>query len=87
MKRVCLRERGKRVWRRRFCFPQGTRGRRESACCRRVAGEGDHAVHEVGLVEGAADVAFTGLVGGHAAIGEDEAGRALRGEVADDELV
>lgn len=36
-----------------------------------LAGEGDHAVHEVGLDEGAADVAFAGLVGGHAAVGED----------------
>ena len=56
-----------------------------------LAGKGDHAVHEVGLDEGAAEVALasqalrvsgpfttcalciavTGLVGGHAAIGED----------------
>ena len=39
-----------------------------------LAGDGDHAVHELGLDEGAADVAFAGLVGGHAAIGDDEAG-------------
>ena len=51
-----------------------------------LAGEGDHAVHEVGLDEGAADVAFAGLVGGHAAIGEDEAGHALRREVVDEVL-
>ena len=51
-----------------------------------LAGEGDHAVHEVGLDEGAADVAFAGLVGGHAAIGEDEAGHTLRGEVVDEVL-
>ena len=45
----------------------------------KLAGEGDHAVHEVGLDEVAADVSFAGLVGGHAAIGEDEAGHvALR---------
>ncbi len=31
-------------------------------------------------------VAFAGLVGGHAAIGEDEAGHALRGEVVDEVL-
>ena len=30
---------GSRVWRRRFCFSQGTKGRRGSACCRR-AGRG-----------------------------------------------
>jgi hypothetical protein len=33
-----------------------------------LAGEGDHAVHEFGLDEGAADVAFAGLLVGHAAI-------------------
>ena len=42
-----------------------------------LAGEGDHAVHEVGFDEFLSDVAFTGLVGGHAAIGEDEAGHAV----------
>jgi hypothetical protein len=50
------------------------------------AGEGDHAVYEVGLDEGAADVAFAGLVGGHAAIGEDEAGHAVGREVVDEVL-
>ena len=51
-----------------------------------LAGEGDHAVHEVGLNEGAADVAFAGLVRRHAAIGEDEASHALWGEVVDEVL-
>ena len=51
-----------------------------------LAGEGDHAVHEVGLDDGAADVAFAGLVGGHAAIGEDEAGHAVGREVVDEVL-
>ena len=51
-----------------------------------LAGEGDHAVHEVGLDEGAADVAFAGLVGGHAAIGEDEAGDAAEREVVETEI-
>ena len=46
-----------------------------------LAGERDHAVHEVGLDEGLSYFAFAGLVGGHAAIGEDEAGHALRREV------
>ncbi len=36
---------------------------------KKLAGECDHAVHEVGLDEGAADVTFTGLVGRHAAVG------------------
>jgi len=49
-----------------------------------LAGEGDHAVHEVGLVKSAADVAFAGLIREHAAVGEDKFGRALRGEVVDD---
>ncbi len=51
-----------------------------------LAGEGDHAVHEVGLDEFLPDVAFPGLVGRHAAIGEDEAARALRREVVDEVL-
>ena len=41
-----------------------------------LAGEGDHAVHEVGLDEGAADVAFAGLVEGSrdgGTIGEEKA--------------
>jgi len=40
----------------------------------------------VGLDEGAADVAFAGLVGGHAAIVEDEAGHAMGREVVDEVL-
>ena len=51
-----------------------------------LAGEGDHAVHEVGLDDGLADVAFAGLVGGHAAVGEDEAGHAVGREVVDEVL-
>ena len=51
-----------------------------------LAGEGDHAVHEVGLDEGAADVAFARLVGGHAAIGEDEAGHAVGRQVVNNLL-
>mgnify|MGYP002633799329 FL=1 len=42
-----------------------------------LAGEGDHAVHEISLDKGFADVTFTGLVGGHAAIGKDEASTGL----------
>ncbi len=51
-----------------------------------LAGEGDHAIDEVGLDEGAADVAFAGLVGGHGTIGENEAGHAVGGQVVDDVL-
>ncbi len=51
-----------------------------------LAGEGDHAVDEVGFDEGFADLAFAGLIRGHAAIGEDEAGHAMRGEVVDEVL-
>jgi len=45
---------------------------------KKLAGEGGHAVHEVGLDEGAADVAFAGLVGGHAATGDDVVGAEVR---------
>lgn len=51
-----------------------------------LAGEGDHAVHEIGFDEFLPDLAFAGLVGGHAAVGEDEAGHALRREVVDEVL-
>jgi hypothetical protein len=51
-----------------------------------LAGEGNHALYDVGLDEGSADVAFAGLVGGNAAIDEDEAGHAVRGEVGDEML-
>ena len=51
-----------------------------------LAGQGDHAVHEVGLDDGLADLAFAGLVGGHAAVGEDEAGEAGGREVVDEVL-
>ena len=46
-----------------------------------LAGEGDPAVQEVGLDEGAADVAFAGLIGVHAAIGEDGVGAEFGGLV------
>ena len=48
-------------------------------------GVGQFAVDAVD--EGAAALAFAGLDGGHAAIGEDEAGHALRGEVVDEVLL
>ena len=38
------------------------------------------------FASGAADVAFAGAVGGHAAIGQDEAGHAVRREVVDEVL-
>ena len=45
----------------------------------------DHAVHEVGFDNGLANLAFAGLVGGHAAIGKDESsdarGRKVMNEV------
>ena len=59
-----------------FIFPKEPEADGNLRAVEELAGEGDHAVHEVGLDEGAADVAFAGLVGGHAAIGEDEAGHA-----------
>jgi len=43
-------------------------------------------IYEVGLDEGAADVTFAGLAGGHAAIGEDEASHAVGREVVDEAL-
>jgi hypothetical protein len=51
-----------------------------------LAGQRDHAVDEVGLDDGAADLALAGLVGGHAAVGEHEAGHAGGREVVDEVL-
>lgn len=51
-----------------------------------LAGECDHAVYEVCLDEGFSDLAFAGLVRGHGAIREDEAGHAIRREVVDEVL-
>jgi len=46
-----------------------------------LAGERDHAVDEVGLDHGLADLALAGLVGRHRAVGEHEAGDAVRCQV------
>jgi hypothetical protein len=51
-----------------------------------LAGEGDHAVHEVGLDDGLPDLALAGLVRGHRTVGEDEAGLAGRRQVVDEVL-
>ena len=48
-----------------------------------LAGERDHAVDEVGFDDALADLAFAGLVGGHGAVGEHEAGGAGGGEMVD----
>src|SRR4030095_16977484 len=45
-----------------------------------LAGEGDHAVDEIGFDDVLADFAFAGLVRGHRAVGEYEAGDAGGGE-------
>ena len=47
-----------------------------------LAGQGDHAVDEVVLDELLADLAFALGVGGHGAVGENEAGDAVFGEFA-----
>ena len=46
-----------------------------------LAGQGDHAVDEVVLDQLLADLAFALGVGGHGAVGEDEAGDAVFGEL------
>lgn len=51
-----------------------------------LAGQGDHAVHDVGLDQVLADFAFAGLVRGHGAVGEHETGHARGREVVDDVL-
>lgn len=51
-----------------------------------LAGECDHAVDEVGLDEGFPDLALAGLVRGHGAVREDEAGHAFWSKVVDEVL-
>jgi hypothetical protein len=51
-----------------------------------LAGQGDHAVHGVGLDHGLADIAFAALVGAHRAVGQHHAGGAEGGEVPEDVL-
>ena len=69
-----------------FVFRQEPQADRNLRAVEELAGQGDHAVHEVGFDEGFANLTFAGLVGGHAAIGEDEAGHAVRREVVDEVL-
>ncbi len=45
-----------------FVFREEAEADGDLRAVKELAGEGDHAVHEVGLDEGAADVAFAGLL-------------------------
>jgi len=51
-----------------------------------LAGQRDHAVHEVGLDQASADLTLAGLVRRHGAVGEHEADHACGREVVDDVL-
>ncbi len=51
---------------------------RDLRAVKKLAGQGDHAIHQVGFDQGFADVAFAGLVGAHAAVGQHKARHALR---------
>ena len=59
----------------------GDRGRVEE-----LPGQRDHAVHQVGLNDGLADVTLAGSVRGHGAIGQHKAGGAVRGQVIEEVL-
>jgi len=63
--------------------PETYRNRRR---VEKLAGERDHAVHEVGFDDGFANLAFAAGVGGHRAVGEDEAREAGRGEMVEEVL-
>ena len=88
MKSVSPRRSRKRPFRRSFalCSRKEPEADRNLRRVEELAGQRDHAVHEVGLDDGLADLAFAGLVRGHRAIGEDEAGHAGRREVVDEVL-
>ncbi len=51
-----------------------------------LARQCDHAIDQIGLDQGLADLAFAGLVGAHAAVGEHEASVAVGREVVDEVL-
>ncbi len=51
-----------------------------------LTGHRNHAVHEIGFNDSFADVAFAGLVRGHASIGENETREAIGREVMDEML-
>ena len=53
---------------------------------KKLAGQRDDAVHKVGLNDGFANLPFAGLIGGHRAVGGDEAGHAVRSKMMDDVL-
>ncbi len=63
-------------------FGQKPEADRDLGGVEELAGQGDHAVDEVVLDELLADLAFALGVGGHGAVGEDEAGDAVFGEFA-----
>ena len=48
-----------------------------------LSGQRDHGVCEVGVVDGLADLAFAGLAGGHAAVGQDRPGHTRGREIMD----
>jgi len=53
---------------------------------KKLARKRDHAIDKVGLDDGFADFAFSRLIGGHRAIGEDKSGDAVGREVMDEVL-
>ena len=71
---------------RRFATGKKPQTDRDLRGVKELAGQRDHAVHEVGFDDGFANLAFAGLVGGHAAVGEDESGQARGREVMNEML-
>ena len=65
-----------------FVFGQKPKADGDLGGVEELAGQGDHAVDEVVLDELLADLAFALGVGGHGAVGEDEAGDTVFGEFA-----
>jgi hypothetical protein len=51
-----------------------------------LAGQGDHAIHQVGLNDGIANLALAGLVGGHRTVRQDKSGHARGGQMIDEVL-
>ena len=65
------------------------KNQRQAGICRcpeELRGQRDHARDQVRLDQRLADLALAGLLGGHRAVGEDHAGRAVGAEFVDDVL-
>ena len=70
----------------RLALGQEPEAHRNLGAVEELAGQGHHAVHQIGLDQGLADLAFAALVGAHAAVGQHKARHALRCQMVEEVL-